>query len=103
MLRMKEKGNDGVVPVNLGIVGNYNFLLSPESVRAATVEEAKILPRRFSVPLFEKLELDKGIVYEQGDRHKRNKRMCIPSFEQSQSMEYFVEAIKAELSSEFQS
>uniref|UniRef100_A0A7S1Z5M4 Cytochrome P450 n=1 Tax=Ditylum brightwellii TaxID=49249 RepID=A0A7S1Z5M4_9STRA len=94
---MKEKGYDGVVPVDLSIFGKYNFLLSPESVRAATVEESSILPRRFSVPLFETLELDRGIVYEQGERHKRNKRMCIPSFEQSQSMESFVGATKAEL------
>lgn len=94
---MKEKGYDGVVPVDLSIIGTYNFLLSPEAVRAATVEESSILPRRFSVPLFETLELDRGIVYEQGERHKRNKRMCIPSFEQAQSMESFVEATKAEL------
>ncbi len=33
MLRMKEKGYDGVVPVKLGILGDYNFLLSPEAVR----------------------------------------------------------------------
>ena len=97
MLRMKEQGYDGVVPVDLSIGGKYNFLLSPESVRAATVEEAGILPRRFSVKLFEKLELDEGIVYCQGQRHKRNKKLCIPSFEQSQSMESFVEATKAEL------
>lgn len=63
------------------------------------VEQTKLLPRRFSVPLFETLELDRGIVYEQGDRHKRNKKICIPSFEQSQSMESFVEATKAELES----
>ena len=55
------------------------------------------MPRRFSVPLFEKLELDRGIVYEQGKRHKRNKKLCIPSFEQARSMESFVEATKAEL------
>ena len=97
MLQMKEQGYDGVIPVNLGPVGKYNFLLNPEVVRAATVEEASILPRRFSVQLFETLELDKGLVYEQGDRHKRHKRTCIPSFEQKQSMESFVSASKEEL------
>jgi len=61
MLRMKEDGYDGVVPVDLSLIGKYNFLLSPESVRAATVEESKILPRRFSVPLFKQLELVKGL------------------------------------------
>ena len=99
MLQMKREGYDGVVPVDLKFAGKYNFLLSPEAVRVVTVEQAKLLPRRFSVPLFETLELDRGIVYEQGDRHKRNKKICIPSFEQSQSMESFVEATKAELES----
>lgn len=97
MLQMKRQGYDGVVPVDLKFAGSYNFLLSPEAVRVVTVEQAKLLPRRFSVPLFETLELDRGIVYEQGDRHRRNKKICLPSFEQSQSMESFVEATKAEL------
>jgi len=97
MLEMKRKGYDGIVPVDLGPGGKFNFLLSPDSVRAATVEEAKMLPRRFSVELFETLELDKGIVYEQGDRHKLHKKICIPSFEQARSMEFFVGATKAEL------
>ena len=97
MLDLRAKGYDGVVPINLGPVGVYNFLLSPESVRAATVEQAATLPRRFSVPLFETLELDRGLVYEQGERHKRHKRICIPSFEQSISMASFVEATRDEL------
>ena len=97
MLDLRAKGYDGVVPINLGPVGVYNFLLSPESVRSATVEQAAALPRRFSVPLFETLELDRGLVYEQGERHKRHKRICIPSFEQSISMASFVEATRDEL------
>ena len=97
MLDLREKGYDGVVPINLGPVGTYKFLLSPESVRSATVEQATTLPRRFSVPLFETLELDRGLVYEQGERHKRHKRLCIPSFEQSVSMEVFVKATRDEL------
>jgi len=97
MISLRREGYDGVVPINLGPLGVYNFLLSPESVRSATVEEATILPRRFSVPLFETLELDRGIVYEQGKRHKRQKRLCIPSFEQTRSMEIFVKATRDEL------
>jgi len=97
MISMREKGYDGLVPVDLGPVGKYNFLLSPEVVRAATVEEAKLLPRRFSVSLFETLELDKGIVYEQGQRHKRHKKICLPSFEQARSMDSFVQATRVEL------
>ena len=99
MLDLREKGYDGVVPINLGPVGTYNFLLSAEAVRSATVEQATTLPRRFSVPLFETLELDRGLVYEQGERHKRHKRLCIPSFEQSVSMEVFVKATRDELDS----
>lgn len=105
MIQMKQNGYDGVVPIKLGIIGTYNFLLNPEVVRAVTVEEASILPRRFSVQLFETLELDKGLVYEQGDRHRKHKRTCIPSFEQKQSMESFVMATRQELddlSSRFQ-
>ncbi len=97
MIDMRKNGYDGVVPINLGVIGKYNFLLNPEVVRAVTVEEASILPRRFSVPLFETLELDKGLVYEQGERHKLHKRTCIPSFEQKQSMESFVSATRDEL------
>lgn len=97
MLRMREQGYDGIVPVNLGPGGVYNFLLSPETVKGATIEESSTLARRFSVSLFETLELDKGIVYEQGERHKRQKKLCIPSFEQSRSMESFVKATRDEL------
>lgn len=97
MIQMRTNGYDGVVPINLGLIGNYNFLLNPEVVRAVTVEQASILPRRFSVPLFETLELDKGLVYEQGERHKKHKKTCIPSFEQKRSMESFVSATREEL------
>ena len=97
MIQLKQNGYDGIVPIQLGIIGTYYFLLNPEVVRAVTVEEATILSRRFSVPLFTTLELDKGIVYEQGDRHKKHKRICIPSFEQKQSMESFVTATRNEL------
>lgn len=97
MIQMRKNGYDGVVPIDLGLIGKYNFLLNPEVVRAVTVEQAAILPRRFSVPLFETLELDKGLVYEQGERHKRHKKTCIPSFEQKRSMESFVTATREEL------
>ena len=97
MLDLRDSGYDGVVPVHLGPLGKYNFLLSPETVKAATVEEASTLSRRFSVPLFETLELDRGLVYEQGSRHKRHKKICVPSFEQARSMEAFVGATRQEM------
>lgn len=103
MLRMKEQGYDGVVPVDLGIGGKYHFLLSPATVKAATVTEARLMPRRFSVPLFATLELDRGIVYEQGGRHKKHKKACLPSFEQAQSMDSFIRATRTELSDMSQS
>ena len=56
-----------------------------------------MLPRRFSVPLFKVPELDRGIRYEQGDRHRRNKRLCIPIFEQKRSIKTFVGATREEL------
>ena len=56
----------------LWISGPLASTTSSESVKAATVEEAGSLPRRFSVQLFETLELDKGLVYEQGCRHKED-------------------------------
>ena len=48
------------------------------------------------MPLFAVLELDRGIVYEQGKRHKRQKRLCIPSFEQGRSMASFLVAVQEE-------
>ena len=56
-----------------------------------------MLPDRFSVELFKTLELDKGIVYKQGDWRKLHKNICIPSFEQARSMQFFVGANKAKL------
>ena len=52
-------------------------------VREVVVEQAELaFPRRYSVPLFAQLGLDQGIVYEQGARHRSQKRVCLPSFEQ---------------------
>ena len=97
MIRLREDGYDGVVPIKLGPLVRYNFLLSPESVQSATVEEASLLPRRFSVLLFKFLELNRGIVCDQGNLHRRNKRLCIPRFEQKRSMEIFVGSTREDL------
>ena len=56
-------------------------------------------PLTIQVPLFAVLELDRGIVYEQGKRHKRQKRLCIPSFEQGRSMASFLVAVQVQLGS----
>jgi hypothetical protein len=86
-----------VALLELGPVGNYHFLLDPDTVREVVIELADAsFPRRFSVPLFERLGLDRGIVYEQGARHRAQKRVCLPSFEQARSMEYFLRAIHSE-------
>ena len=50
------------------------------------------------MPLFDVLQLNRGIVYEQGARHKKQKRLCIPSFEQSRSMNTFLAAVQEETS-----
>ena len=60
------------------------------------MDQADSFPERFSVPLFEQLGLDRGIVYEQGERHRQNKKVCVPSFEQSRSMAFFISAIQSE-------
>ena len=94
MLRLRRQGFDGVARVPLGPAGDFYFLQSPVTVKQVCVDEADAFPRRFSVPLFETLALDRGIVYEQGQRHKQQKRLCIPSFENSRSMASFLEAVQ---------
>ena len=79
MLRMRSEGYGGVTKVPLGpFGGDFYFLLEPEALKTALLEDAEeYFPRRYSVPLFKTLELDRGIVYEQGERHRRQKRLCI--------------------------
>ena len=72
-------------------------MLEPAALRTVLVEDAEeYFPRRYSVDLFDVLQLNRGIVYEQGERHRRQKRLCIPSFEQSQSMSSFLSAVQEE-------
>ena len=96
MLTLKREGYDGATRVPLGPAGDYYFLLSPESVKRVVLEDAESYPRRFSVPLFRTLDLDRGIVYEQGERHRSQKRRCIPAFENSASMASFLAAFDEE-------
>ena len=97
MLKLKEDGYDGVARVGLGPFGEYFFLQSADAVKSVTLDQADAFPRRFSVPLFETLELDRGIVYEQGEQHRANKRRCVPSFENTRAMKTFLEAVQVEL------
>ena len=96
MLSLRAKGYDGCVRVPLGPAGDFYFLLSPDAVKHVCVEAADEWPRRFSVPLFETLALDRGIVYEQGSRHKRQKKLCMPAFERGAAMASFLQAISLE-------
>lgn len=98
MLTMRRQGYGGATRVPLGpFGGDYYFLLEPDVLKQALLEDAEqYFPRRFSVPLFGVLELDKGIVYEQGKRHQRQKRLCIPAFEQKSSMTSFLTAVQEE-------
>ena len=98
MLTMKKQGYSGVAKVPLGpFGGDFYFLLEASTVKNVCVDQAEAsFPRRYSVPLFPRLGLDRGIVYEQGERHKRQKKMCIPSFERTVSMESFLEAVRGE-------
>jgi len=91
------QGYPALARVRLGPAGDFLFMQSPAVVREVLVDKAEVsFPLRYSVPLFEQLGLDRGIVYEQGERHRRHKSQCLPSFEQARSMEYFISAIKAE-------
>ena len=96
MLSMRRQGYGGITKVPLGpFGGDFYFLLEPEALKQVLLEDAEeYFPRRYSVPLFAVLELDRGIVYEQGKRHKRQKRLCIPSFEQGRSMASFLMAVQ---------
>ena len=96
MLRLRRSGYKDVARVPLGPAGDFYFLMSEQTVKQVCVDDAATFPLRFSVPLFNTLQLDKGIVYEQGARHKRQKRLCIPSFESSISMASFLEAVQEE-------
>ena len=98
MLTLKREGFDDVCKVPLGPAGDYHFLLSPRSVKRVVLEDAESFPRRFSVPLFRTLDLDRGIVYEQGERHRTQKRKCIPAFENAASMASFLVAFDEEAS-----
>ena len=96
MLRLRKDGFKDVARVPLGPAGDFYFLMSEQTVKQVCVDDAATFPLRFSVPLFNTLQLDKGIVYEQGERHRRQKRLCIPSFENSISMTSFLEAVQEE-------
>lgn len=98
MLSLRANGYGGATRVPLGpFGGDFVFLLEPDVLRTALLEDAEeYYPRRYSVPLFPLLQLDKGIVYEQGPRHKRQKRLCVPAFEQSRSMSSFLSAVQDE-------
>lgn len=98
MLRMRQQGYGGVTKVPLGpFGGDFYFLLQPDALKQVLLEDAEeYFPRRYSVPLFDVLQLNRGIVYEQGTRHRRQKRLCVPSFEQSRSMNTFLTAVQEE-------
>ena len=98
MLSLRRDGYGGATKVPLGpFGGDFVFLLEPDVLKQALLEDAEeYFPRRYSVPLFPLLQLDKGIVYEQGARHKRQKRLCVPAFEQSRSMSSFLSAVQDE-------
>ena len=98
MLSLRREGYGGATRMPLGpFGGDFVFLLKPEVLKQALLEDAEAyFPRRYSVPLFNVLELDRGIVYEQGKRHRRQKKLCVPSFEQSRSMSSFLSAVQDE-------
>jgi len=55
-------------------------------------------PDRLSTPVFDNLNLNRGLVYEVGERQRAQKKVCRPSFSNSACLETFLEAIKQETS-----
>ena len=98
MLTMRAQGYGGLTKVPLGpFGGDFYFMLETAALKQVLLEQAEDnFPRRYSVPLFDVLQLNRGIVYEQGERHRFQKRLCIPSFEQSRSMNTFLTAVQEE-------
>jgi len=96
MLQLRKEGYKDVARVDLGPAGEFMFLMSATSAKEVAIEKADAFARRVTVPLFETLELDHGIVYEQGEQHRRNKKLCLPSFESKKSMDSFYSAVHAE-------
>ena len=88
--------DDDVVAVDLAFLGTFFFLMTPTAARSVLLEQSDAFPQRYSIDLFKTLELDRGIVYAQGERHKENKRACLPAFEAASSMATFQEAIREE-------
>jgi len=96
MLQLRREGYTDVALVDLGPAGEFIFLMSAAAAQQVAVEKSEAFARRVTVPLFETLKLDRGIVYEQGSRHRRNKKLCIPSFESKSSMTSFYRGVHAE-------
>ncbi|GHP01883.1 hypothetical protein PPROV_000064000 [Pycnococcus provasolii] len=97
MLAMrKEYPDEDILKIDL-IFETFYFLMTPDAAREVLLEKSTDFPLRYSIDLFETLELDRGIVYAQGDRHRTNKRACVPAFESASSMSTFVEAIRDEV------
>lgn len=96
MVQMRREGYDKVADVNLGPAGSFTFLMSADAVQEVAVAKTDAFARRFSLSLFETLGIDRGIVYEQGKRHLRNKKLCMPSFQNAWSLETFYGAVHTE-------
>ena len=60
------------------------------------VERTDTFPDRLSAPVFDNLNLNRGLVCESGERQRRQKRVCRPSFGKEACLESFLAAIQQE-------
>ena len=60
------------------------------------MERTDTFPDRLSAPVFDNLNLNRGLVYESGERQRRQKRVCRPSFGKEACLESFLAAIQQE-------
>jgi len=67
-----------------------------QAVEELTTVQVDAFPDRLSTPVFDNLNLNKGLVYETGANQRAQKRLCRPSFSNTACLESFLAAIKEE-------
>jgi len=95
MLQLEPKYGP-VTRLQLPIAGDFYLVHNPQAVEELCVERTEAFPDRLSAPVFDNLNLNRGLVYESGERQRRQKRVCRPSFGKEACLESFLGAIQQE-------
>lgn len=97
MLQLEPKYGP-VTRLQLPIAGDFYLVHDPAAVEELTTVQTTAFPDRLSTPVFDNLNLNKGLVYETGDTQRFQKKLCRPSFSNSACLDTFLTAIKEETS-----